>query len=304
MTDHVSPPPPPTAPVSPYGAHLPAAMPGAPEPGGYVPLPDAAPAPPRPTGGAALAGTALTLAILGVLVTFAPGLIALAGVLLIVVSIVLAIVHLVGRRDGRGLSIAALVVAGVGGVVSGLVAVMVSALAQFGAGGMEIITGDDSDYDYVELGAPGLAGAATSRDDALEWGTTVVVTDTVNGGDVWEVTVGRPLDITDEIDPDVDMPPEFGAYLAVPIEITNVSDTTITDIDWDYGLYSWLLTGDGGRAEPTWLTLSDYTNAWDDESLEPGESTTYYEIYDVAPSVIDSGTAVIELYDTSIHWAG
>ena len=267
------------------------------------------PAPPPPTGSKALAGTALGLAIAGALGAVFPFGIVVAW-LFLAGGIVLAIIALVRRAAGRGMSIAALIVSGAGILLALLWGV---GFALFGG----LLNGfpddttytgeeyDDYSYDdstYPVLGVEDGADGA-SRGDALTYGTSMVIIDESTGEPVWEVTVRAPQDITAASS---DQAPVNGAYLAVPVEVTNVSGRAIDpNVDYEYTAYAWLLTGDGGRAESAYVpgATEQYPQIWDIDPVESGDTATYYETFDVGPSVTGTGYFVLDLdSDEQVFW--
>jgi hypothetical protein len=144
------------------------------------------------------------------------------------------------------------------------------------------------------LGVEGADGGA-SRSDALPYGTTVTIVDENTGDEVWSLTVGAPEDATAAASSDAE--PENGGYVAVPVELTNLSDTSIDPArDYEYALYAWLLTGDGGRADPTYLTGdAGYLGSFDLDEVAPGATVEYFEVFDVAPTVTATGFLVFDL---------
>lgn len=334
MSDAPRPPsaatPPPTPPYA-APAHTAPATPGAATPGHPAPYPTAPPtlppyaqgsgyaqqpypgappvwttAPTAPTGSKALAGTALGLAIFGAAAALVPFGIVFSWLFLLA-AIVLAIIALVRRAGGRGMSIAALVVSGAGIVIAALWGVGFALFGTWleGIGDSVPFSDDYSDYSdetYPVLGVDDGVGGS-SRDDALPFGTTVVIVDESTGDPVWELTVGAPQDVTATASVDA---PLNGAYLAVPIEITNVTETAIDpNVQYEYTAYAWLLTGDGGRAESTYVpgASEQYPQVWDVAAVEPGGTATYYETFDVAASVAGTGYLVLDLdSDEQVFW--
>lgn len=313
-----SPPPP----VPPYAAHLYGAAPAGPHATQAAPYgapqqayPGAPPTwgapPPAPEGSAALAGTALGLAIAGALIALIP-FVGLAAWLFLVPAVVLAIIALVRKARGRGMAIGALVTSGVGMLIAIVWALGTFAFGNWLSGLGDAVddsdswSDDDYSYDYPSLGIDPSTGG-TTRDDALPFGSTILVRDDNSGEDVWSITVQAPEDATQAASADVDLPPQNGAYLAVPVELTNLTDEDIDlDYQYEYTPYSWLLTGDGGRAESTYLSAeTGFIPLWDLGVVEPGETVTYYEVFDVAASVATSGYLVIELDSGDlVHWGG
>jgi hypothetical protein len=312
------------APVPPYAAHLTAgarvAMPRQEYPGApptWIPAAGGpyAPAPtPAPSGSAVLAILALVAAILGAVIAFVP-LIGLFSWLLLIAAVVLAIVALARRAPGKGMAIAAIVVAALGFVASVVWSLSVALFGGWWSGisddypdySDDYSDGDpspapDGGFGYPSLSAPDLDVEGSSVADALPLGTAVTLHDDSAGDDVWDVSVGAFEDITAAASADT---PMHGAFVAVPVELTNLTDEPIypTD-DYAYVPYSRLITGDGGTAEVALVSDPDaYPSVWEIGPIDAGESITYYEIFDVGASVATSGTYVLELDSgQQIHW--
>jgi len=260
--------------------------------------------PPRASGSKVLAAIALGLAIFGGLISLIPFGIAVSWLFLLA-AIVLAIIALVRRAGGRGMSIAALIVSGAGVLVSILWGVGFALFGQW------VGSTVDSDYDdpYVEDSASIVLGVeagtgGTSKDDALAFGETVIITDVTTGDPIWEMTVGTPEDVT-SIAPDT--PPTNGAYLAVPVEITNLTDRTIAVADdYQYTPYPWMMTADGGRLDAAYIpgSYENYPQVWDLDDIAPGETATYYEGFDAAPSAADTAYVVMDLDEgVQLYWS-
>jgi hypothetical protein len=301
-------------PAGPYGTYPPPgvgaprqAYPGAP-PTWDAPQPwGGPPRPPAQSNG--LAVTALVLAVVGVVCAFIP----FAGIFLawvfVVPALILAIIAVARRGSGRGLAITALVVAGGGGLIAVLWSAGYLFLGSF-IGGIDDSSsgpyGDGSEsapYSYPSLGAPDVD--ASSRADELAFGEAITVVDVNNDEDVWRMTVSAPQDRTATASVAAGSVPVNGAFIAVAVELTNLSDQAI-DVtnDYDYRPFPWLLTGDGGRADTTYAVSSDeMPDVTDIGVVEPGESVTYYEVFDVAASVATTGSFVVEFpTGTPVFW--
>lgn len=126
----VPPPPPAASPVPPYDPpQQPPQQHGGfgTQPGALSSPPPVAPygagAPPQ-SGGKGLAITALVLAIVGAVLCFIP-FASFGGVPIVIVALILAIIALVKKANGKGMSIASLIVAGVG-LLAGIVTVFIT----------------------------------------------------------------------------------------------------------------------------------------------------------------------------------
>jgi hypothetical protein len=222
--------------------------------------------------------------------------------MLLIPAVVLGIIALARRAQGRGVAIAALVLSAAAAVITILWGV---GMAMFGSW-LDGDLGDDTSYDgpppveeeygYPTLGIDPSVGGAT-RNDALAFGTGVTLIDENIDQDVWTMSLGAPEDVTENAAEGFAVPAANGAYLAVPVELTNLTDESIDlNVQYEYVPRTWLLTGDGGTAESMYLTGNpDLPSAWDIAHVEPGQTVVYYDIYDVAPQVTSTGFGVADL---------
>ncbi|MBF4630855.1 DUF4190 domain-containing protein [Clavibacter michiganensis subsp. phaseoli] len=254
---HAAPPAPPpaapTAPAPPAGydpagasgydaagttAYAAAGAPGA----GYAP-PAAAPPygaappyvsgePPRPRGGKGLAIAALVVGIatfLGALIPF------LNYVMLVpaVVAVVLGIVSLARRMDGKPLAVTGIVLGAVGFVLSVVLAVVYTFAFVTSVTDAVESSGADSGFASPEPSDgfgddDATAQPGTSPDDPLPIGTPV--TGEGIDGPEWEVTLGTPtLDATAAVlaaDPTNEAPAEGMQYAVVPVTATYLGSST------------------------------------------------------------------------------
>lgn len=299
------------------GVHAaPPSWPGPSRPGPSRPGPSPSGPPssaPPPSGSTALAVIALVLSILGALTALVPFVGSIAAWFFLLPAIVLAIIALVRRSAGRGMAIGALVTSGVAIVVAALWGVGATALGSWVSTWSDDAVDDtdeysdeyeyDDEYGYAVLGVEGTQGG--TRADALAFGTTVTLFDENSGEDVWDMTVRAPEDITAAATEGLAAAPENGAYLAVAIELTNLGERTIDLYDqYELSPYTWLLTGDGGEATSGYAAVSDdYPALWEIEPVDPGETVTYYEVYDVASTVAETGSLVIDLESgQQVYW--
>ncbi|MFG6445963.1 hypothetical protein ACFXQA_11905 [Microbacterium sp. P07] len=294
---------------------------GGPAPVGYPPnaygpnggYPGGAPWQPRPpaAGGTPVLGIlALASSILGFAVSFSPfGGLALSWILFIA-AIVLAIIALARRMPRKGLAIAAIIISAVGFVFS-LVWAVVMALV----GGFDGLLSGPPDQDpelnpeysssYPWLSAPELGEEGNTVADPLAPGSTLTLFDESVGEVAWEMTVLPFEDLTEEALVNSDETPVYGAFIGVPIELTNATDETI-DLasDYSYLPYSSFLTADGGLADLAYVSYDDtYPSVYDLGTIEPGETVTYYEIFDVGAEAVASGSYVVDLDSgQSVYW--
>lgn len=278
--------------------------PGAPPTWGAAP---GAPYPPASGGSSVLAVLALVASILGALASFVPFIGAPFAWVLIVTALTLAIISLVRRAPGRGMAIAAIAVSVAGAIIT-IVWVVVFAVL----GGIYDTDNAGEGYDYSEedlpypsLSVPEFGAEGTTLTEPLAPGTTVTIHDDTAGEDVWELTAGPFEDITAAAATTSEESPSYGAFLAVPIELTNLSDQTIDLAEnYPYLPYSFLDVGDGTVAELAYIyDPTFYPGAWDLDAIEPGETVSYYEIFDIAPETVATSTYVIELDSfQQVHW--
>jgi hypothetical protein len=274
-------------------------------------LPWQQPAPPAPRGSSLLAALALGAAILGFVVSFIPFIGWFFGGLLFLTAIVLAIVSLVRRAPGKGMAIAAIIVAALSAIFSvfwALLTLVFGGLAAF-ISETDYDPVPEEDYSYPSLSAPELDADGNTLTDPLALGTTITIADDEAGEDVWEMTVGPFEDITADVAANSEETPLYGAFIAVPVELTNVSDDEIDLATYEYVPYSTFVTDDGGEAEMAYIMNPDeYPGIWDagaaeSGTVEPGETVLYYEIYDVGVDAAASGAYVLDLDSgQSVFW--
>ncbi|MFG6501825.1 DUF4190 domain-containing protein [Microbacterium sp. P05] len=271
---------------------------------------------PPSTGSITLAVLALIAAVLGILLVFVLGG-GFVAFLILITAVVLAVVSLARRAAGKGLAISALILAALAMVWA--VLALLAALFSIELWPDDPDNPEYPDYSQTEpsatpeeypyygspaLRAPELDALGTEVTDPLAPGTPVLLHDDTNDRDVWQLTV-RPLqDITATTSSMTE--PVFGAFIAAPVELTNVSDAAIDlSVQYDYVPYASLITGDGGRADIA--IISDgalYPTAWEVGEVAPGETVTYYEVFDARPEVATSGIVQLDLVSGQrIHWS-
>ncbi|MCK6065025.1 MULTISPECIES: hypothetical protein [Microbacterium] len=276
------------------------------------------PDPRRTTPSQGPSGLAVTALVLGA-VCLAAAVVPVAGRLLLVpllpAAVIVAVVAIVRRAVPRGLPITALVLAGASAAIAAWSFVIPWGLPSWPweAGDAPpaidepFVPDDPGNADpplEPELGVPGLEGAGASRADPLAYGTTITIVDENSGSDVWAMTVTAPEDVT-AASGAVETEPANGAYLAVTVELTNLGGDVLDPAsDYDYSLYSWLLTGDGGRADSEHLPeLTGLPSTWDIPPVPAGDTVRYAEVFDVATDVSATGYFVLELPgDRLVYW--
>ncbi|MBM7389526.1 hypothetical protein JOE37_002520 [Clavibacter michiganensis] len=188
--------------------------------------------PPRPRGGKGLAIAALVVGIatfLGALIPF------LNYVMLVpaVVAVVLGIVSLARRMDGKPLAVTGIVLGAVGFVLSVVLAVVYTFAFVSSVSDAVESAGTDSGFASPEPSEPfgdddATAQPGTSPDDPLPIGTPV--TGEGIDGPEWEVTLGTPtLDATAAVlaaDPSNEAPAEGMQYAVVPVTATYLGSST------------------------------------------------------------------------------
>ncbi|MBF4621049.1 DUF4190 domain-containing protein [Clavibacter sp. VKM Ac-2542] len=242
---HPAPPLPPVGYDAGAGSAGSGAGPGFAAPGpSYAPpvgAPPAAPAPPyvsgpppRPRGGKGLAIAALVVGIAGVLGAFIPFLNYVTAIPALV-AVVLGIVSLARRMDGKPLALTGLILGAVGFVLS-IVLALVYTFAFVGSVTEALETagpGSDSGFASPEPtsgdgGDDATAQPGTSPDDPLPIGTPV--TGEGIDGPEWQVTLGTPiLDATAAVlaaDPTNEPPAAGMQYAVVPVTATYLGSST------------------------------------------------------------------------------
>ena len=305
--------PPYAAAPAPYPAPPYAAAPG-PYPAGTAPYPYppayGATPDPRPKS---LATLALAAAVVGVVAVLIPVINAVAGLILLA-AVVLGIVALASRRQGgKGLGVAAILVAVVGGMMAWILSTIV-----FGLFGFADAWRDDEGFDPQPLpssetyappetaeptdGSNGTRGTIASP---YRYGDIVTISDAATGGPVWEISVGTPVDLTGELAAEdlFNPTPDSGAYSAAPVTLTYVGDETIEPwLDYDWGIETTWVTPGGAPLDAEYLLLPDgYVSAFDLEAMEPGDSVTFHSIVD-APLDAAGGVRTAVGYNYDLYW--
>lgn len=321
---------PPPAPPPPYAARPPYAgvpaliqrYPGAPpepnpalqsRPSGPYPYaysPNPPPIAERPT---TLAVLALIAALAGVFVAFT-GPFAFASGPILIAAIVLGIIAIANRRQGgKGLAIAAIVLAVAGGIMAWVIT------AIFGLGMTGDLFRDDEPFAPQPIPTPDpfvppVEGEPTDGSDGSRgtvaapypYGEVVTISDAVTGDPVWELTVGAPVDVTvDLAAEDLFNPtPETGTYTGIPVTLTYVGLETVDPwIDYEWNVAVTWMTAAGTPLEQEYLILPDgYVGVTDLDAMTHGETVTFHTIVD-AP--LDSGGSVRTTigYDYDLYWS-
>jgi len=249
----------------------------------------------------ALGIVALVLACLGALVAFRPSLWFLAWALLLT-ALVLAIVHLARRGSTHVAAVFALVI-GIVGILIALIAALIAGVTASLAG-----SADPAVDDYTL--AQRLVVADGDRSESpleLDWGVAAIVEDSETGAEVWSVRALTPVDITGET---VDITPApisvSGSFVAVPFEITNLSDAPIDPDAWQFRLSTDYLAPDGSTTDGVYDPgfMEEFPSRYDVIGpIEPGQSVVVYEVRDVAAAGAADGRAELWLYSgDSVTW--
>jgi hypothetical protein len=188
--------------------------------------------PPRPRGGKGLAIAALIVGIAGFLGAFIPFLNYVTAIPALV-AVVLGIISLARRMDGKPLALTGLILGAVGFVLSIVLAFVYTFAFVSSVTDAVESAGADSGFATPEptdgFGDDGAAAQpGTSPDDPLPIGTTV--TGEGIDGPEWEVTLGTPiLDATAAVlaaDPSNEPPADGMQYAVVPVTVTYLGSST------------------------------------------------------------------------------
>ena len=311
--------------TAPYAGSAPGAYAGGPRqeyPGAPPTWGSSAGAAPVTTPKAPVLGIlALVLAIFGVLLLLVPFFGPLFSWVFLLSALVLAIVTLARRGPGKSMAIWALVLSLVAGLTSGTGAVGAILVGSIFAGN----AADPDEYDApapdasypVEentlsptLIAPDYPSMGNPRAEPIALGTTLTLAAAdASGADEspsgsWTFTVKPMEDVTASAAAADVVAPKNGALLAVPIEMTNLTGEPVDlSVAFNAAPSSWLVTADGGTAESAYLSPVDYPTSWDVDIVQPGATTTFYQVYDVAPTVATTGLVVTLLSSgQTLHW--
>lgn len=292
---------PPAAPPPGYGGVPRQAYPGAPPTWGGAPYG----VPPRPPASRVLAIIALVSAIIGAVLSAIPvGW--LFAWMFVLTAAVLAIVSLVRQSPGKRMSIAALIVSA-GAVVIGVLWIVgffvIGVSLQQQQSGSTPLEPEST----PALRAPDFGENGTVGGEPLAPDTVVTLEDETDGGRVWEMAVGPIEDITSTALGLDQSAPANGAYLAVPVQLKNIGDDTI-DLSAEYGYlpYSWLISADDDFVATAYLYgLEAYPSAYRLDDVAPGETVTYYELYDAEADVATTDSLFTVGLDSGqdISWA-
>lgn len=260
-----------------------------------------------------LAILALAAAVIGIVVAFVPFVGAPLAWLLFVASIVLAVIALVRRTPGKGMAIAGIIVSVLGfgfSLLWGIAVIVLGGLSGFSSSAP--YTPDpylddeyESTYDFPSLSAPELGATGNTPSDPLAPGTGLALFDETAQADAWQMTVLPFEDLTAIAAANGELDPALGAYVGVPVQLTNASDETI-DLTTEYVSlpYSFFLTSEAGEATTTFLYDSEtYPSVYEIGRIAPGETVTFYDIYDVPAGGAASGSYGIDLDSgQTVYW--
>jgi hypothetical protein len=281
----------PTAPVATAPAPAPTAPWPSPQPApaaGFVPSPGpAGPRPPR----RALGITALILACVGTLFAFSSSPLVW---LLLVSALVLAIVQLARRGSARVPAVIAIVIVVLGFVIA-LGAAILSGLTSSASSG-----GYDPETDAYTLAERLSVAPGDGSQVDLTWGTAETIVDSGTGDDVWSIRALAPVDVTAETSTASPSPfSASGSLVAIPIEMTNLTDESIDPDGWQLRFSSSFVSPDGSFADGVYdpAIMDAYPSRYDiAEPLAPGETVTFYLVEDMPLADAEKGSVEVGLY--------
>jgi len=285
----------PTAPSATLPAPGPAApwpspQPGFAHPAGFVPSPG--PGDPRPPR-RGLGVTALILACVGALFAFSSSPLVW---LLLVGALVLAIVQLVRRGSSRVPAVIAIVVVGLGIIVA-LGAALLSGLMSSTS---STNSAPDPETDTYTLAQRLTVAPGHGPQAELAWGTAQTIVDSDSGDDVWSIRALAPVDITAEASSASPAPfSASGSLVAVPLEMTNLTDESIDPDGWQLRFSSSYLSPEGNYLESVYdPSVTDaYPSRYDIPGpIAPGETVTFYLVEDTPFAGADRGSVEVGLY--------
>lgn len=274
------------------------AAPGAPAPWpspGSPPNGSASPAGARPPR-RGLGITALVLACVGAIAAFTASPLAW---LLLVTALVLAIVHLARRGGARVPAVIAIVIVGFG-VFIALIAAVVSGFTSAGSG---VDSAPDPETDTYTLAQRLSLPPDRGSESELAWGTAQTVIDSDTGDDVWSIRTLAPIDITSETAAASPAPfSASGSLVAIPVEITNLTDESIDSDAWQLRFSTSYRLSDGTYADAAYdPAVTDlYPSRYDITDVAPGATVTFYVVHDGSIAEADEGSVEVGLYSGDI----
>lgn len=287
QTATVSTPPPPGA-TAPWPS--PQAAPT--HPPGFVPAPGSAgPRPPR----RGLGIVALVIACAGALFAFSASPLVW---LLLVTALVLAIVQVARRGSARVPAVVAIVI-----VVLGIIIAMGAAILS-GLTSSASTADPDPETDTYTLAQRLSVAPGRGSPSELAWGTAQTIVDSDSGDDVWSIRALAPVDITAEAGSASPAPfSASGSLVAVPIELTNLTDESIDPDGWQLRFSSSYLSPEGNYLESVYdPSVTDaYPSRYDIPGpIAPGETVTFYLVEDTPFAGADRGSVEVGLYSGDI----
>ncbi|MDF2991241.1 MAG: putative metal-binding integral rane protein [Microbacterium sp.] len=261
-------------------------------------------APPSPRGPRRGLGiTALVVACVGTLSAFGSQTLAW---LLLLTAFVLAIVQVSRRGASRVPAVIAFVVIGFG-VVIALGAAIILGLTSSSRSIADPVPAPETDtYTLAQRLAIG-PGDRVGSSAELSWGTPQTVIDSETGDDVWSIQALAPLDVTSEATEASPGPVSFsGSLVAIPLELTNLTGSTIDPDGWQLRFSTDYYTADGSITDGVYdpALLRDYPSRYDlVEPIAPGETVTFYDVRDIPFSDAGAGRSEVWLYSgDSVSW--
>ncbi|KTR96574.1 hypothetical protein NS220_01365 [Microbacterium testaceum] len=239
---------------------------------------------------------ALALAGVGALAAFTASFLSW---MLLVTALVLAIVHLARRGGARVAAVLAIVLVGFGMLIA-LIAALVSGFASSGSG---IGSAPDPETDTYTLAQRLALQPGRGSTSELTWGTAQTVIDSDTGDEVWSLRALAPIDITDDMASASPAPfTASGSLIAIPIEITNLTDQTIDSDAWQLRFGTSYRHSDGSYGEAVYdpAVTEAYPSRYDITAVAPGATVTFYLVQDMSIAEADAGSVEVGLYSGDI----
>ncbi|MDF2045063.1 hypothetical protein P2P98_02735 [Microbacterium sp. Kw_RZR3] len=222
--------------------------------------------------------------------------------LLLVTALVLAIVHLARRSGAQVPAVIAIVIVGFG-VFIALIAALVSG---FSSSGPRVDSAPDPETDPYTLAQRLVVPPGSESASEREWGTPQTVIDSDTGDEVWTLRALAPTDIT--ADTATASPAPFtasGSFVAIPIEITNLTDETIDSDAWQFQFSANYFLSDGSYGDAVYdpAVTDVYPSRYDILDVFPGETVTFFIVLDTPLADIEQGRTQVDLYSgDSLTW--
>ena len=171
-------------------------------------------------------------------------------------------------------------------------------------------TGMDADFWAGAFYATEPWADDVSNSAPLDFETKVFMSQTATEMPVMSMAVGRPVDVT-QAAADASMPPpEGGVYLAIAVTYADPDEQAFACSFSPSFPASWWLADSGAEFELATVSIPDFPTLEDGGVPDPtGQSLVYYDIFDVSPEAVAGGSyyTVLLTPDASqqfIYWGG